>query len=300
MTETAIDAEKLGTPPLVSVCIPVYNCEAFIEAAIRSVLAQTFQDFEIVVVDNASPDRTVEVVSGIKDCRIRLIRNETNLGPCKNWNISMEQARGKYIKMVGADDILYKDCLAEKVAILEGDRENKIAMVCTRRDIIDAAGQVMLRDRGWPAQSSALRLSGREAIRKMARAGRNLLGEPVCVFFRRSDALDLGGFNPEIYRTLPFCLDWDLWCRLLQRGDLAVCGNTLCAFRVNAGSESLTLVKKFADNDRLFIESLKQREMADISRLDLLTGAMGAWRDSLLRRGFYTYLKLRRMLPSAG
>jgi hypothetical protein len=127
----------------------------------------------------------------------------------------------------------------------------------------------------------------------MARAGRNLIGEPLTTMFRREDALRLGGFDPVVYDKLPFCLDWDLWCRLLQLGDLAVNGPALGAFRVNAGSESLTLVSKFAENDRAFISRLRDRGMADISAFDVTLGTARAWRDAWLRRAFYAYLKLR-------
>lgn len=284
--------------PLVSVCIPVYNCETYIGEAIQSILSQSFQDFEIVVVDNASTDRTKEVVQSFQDARIRLILNETNVGPCRNWNISMEESRGKYIKMVGADDLLYPDCLEEQVRVFEDHAGEEVAVVCCPRDIIDAAGKVMFRNHGWQTRSRAIRMHGRHAVRSMARAGRNLIGEPLTLLFRRRDALSLGGFDPEVYRRLPFCLDWDLWCRLLQRGDLHVCANALGAFRVNAGSESLTLANHFAKYDRLFIESLRDRNLAELRPTDVLLGAIRSWRDAWLRRGFYSFLQMRKMLPT--
>lgn len=280
--------------PAVSVCIAVRNCEAYIGAAINSVLGQRYEDFEVVVVDNASTDGTLCIVRSIRDSRIRLIENPVNVGPCHNWNRAIEEARGRYVKLFGADDILYPDCLAEQAAIFDADPGRSVALVCCPRDIIDSAGRVRMRSRGWWTGGTRLRLSGREAMRRMARAGRNLIGEPLTTMFRRDDAIRLGGFDPAVYASLPFCLDWDFWCRLLQHGDLVVDARALGAFRVNEGSESLTLAAGFAKNDRDFIRSLRDRGMADLSTFDLAIGAARAWRDAWLRRAFYAYLRLCR------
>lgn len=283
-----------GREPTVSVCIAVRNCETYIAAAIESVLGQRYDDFEVVVVDNASTDRTAHVVKSIRDDRVRLVENPVNVGPCHNWNRSIEEARGRYVKVLGADDILYPGCLAEQAAVLDADRDRSVALVCFPRDIIDSAGLVMMRSRGWRTGGNPLRMTGREAMKRMARAGRNLIGEPLTTMFRRDDALEIGCFDPAVYASLPFCLDWDLWCRLLGKGDLVVNGGALGAFRVNAGSESLTLVSHFAENDRRFITRLRDEGMADIGALDLAFGSVRAWRDAWLRRVFYTYLKIRR------
>lgn len=293
MTQAA-PSDNAARSPAVSVCIAVRNCETYIGSAIDSVLRQRHDDFEVVVVDNASTDGTVAVVRSIRDDRLRLVENPVNVGPCHNWNRAIEEARGRYVKVFGADDILYPDCLAEQAAVLDADQGRAVALVCCPRDIIDSRGRVMMRSRGWTTRGTSLRLTGREAMRRMARAGRNLIGEPLTTMFRRDDALRLGGFDPAVYATLPFCLDWDFWCRLLQGGDLVINARALGAFRVNEGSESLTLVGQFARNDRDFIRSLRDRGMAEVGALDLALGSARAWRDACLRRAFYAFLKLRR------
>jgi len=282
--------------PLVSVCIAVFNCERYIGQAIRSALNQTFNDFEVLVVDNASTDNTVGVVESIGDPRIRLIRNPTNIGPCLNWNRSIEEARGTFIKMLGADDLLYPTCLERQIVAFHGPLGESMALACFPRDIIDSAGRVRLRAHGWRADEPR-RIPGREAIRIMARRGRNTIGEPVTTFFRRRDAVALGCFSPDIEQRLPFCLDWDLWCRLLQRGDLFVCPNVLGAFRVNEGSNSLNLVDQFARNDRDFVAYLQRNGYADISAWDYWLGAMRSRKDALLRRAFYRYMALTGQRP---
>lgn len=285
---------KASSTPLVSVCIPVYNCERYIGEAIQSVLGQTFQDFEIVVVDNASTDRTLDAVRAIDDSRVRILANASNLGPCINWNRSIEESRGTYIKMLGADDLLYPHCLESQVAAFEGPNGDSLTLACCPRDIIDSTGKLLIRKHGWRIHGTHLRLPGRDAIRAMARRGRNLIGEPLSTLYRRRDAMELQCFSADIDVQFPFCLDWDLWCRLLQRGYLHITGESLGAFRVNAGSASLSLVDQFARNDREYIRYLRRRGMAELTRFDCWLGAVGAWRDAWLRRLFYAYLGLAR------
>ena len=86
--------------PKVSVCIPTYRGAATLGAAIASVLAQSMADFELVVLDDNSPDNTADVVAGFADGRIRYLRNPANLGPEGNWNRCLTEARGAYVKVL--------------------------------------------------------------------------------------------------------------------------------------------------------------------------------------------------------
>src|SRR5437667_3511518 len=90
--------QALSAVPAVSVCIPAYRGAAHIGEAIESVLAQSFADFELVVVDDASRDDTAAVVARYRDPRIRFLRNERNAGVQANWNRCLELARGRYFK----------------------------------------------------------------------------------------------------------------------------------------------------------------------------------------------------------
>ncbi len=91
-------------PVLVSVVIPAYNCEIYIAQAIRSVLAQTEQNFEIVIVDDASSDKTVEIIRSFSDQRISLYLNEQNRGVSHTRNEAFRMARGEWIALLDADD----------------------------------------------------------------------------------------------------------------------------------------------------------------------------------------------------
>jgi succinoglycan biosynthesis protein ExoO len=90
--------------PVVSVIIPVYNTEDYIERAVRSVLEQSFQDLEVVVVDDASTDRSFEVVNAIKDSRVKLFKNEQNSGAGATRNRAIQESTGEWIAVLDSDD----------------------------------------------------------------------------------------------------------------------------------------------------------------------------------------------------
>lgn len=284
--------QKAINQPLVSVCIPVRNCQDYIRDAIDSVLKQTYVNFEVVVVDDASTDRTVEAVRAFHDPRIVLFTNPRNLGVCANWNLAINKARGEYVKLLCADDVLYRNCLEQQVRMFHDESGRSLALVCSPRDIIDSDGRVRLRSRGWPKAAKGRRIPGRTAVLQMARQGRNLIGEPLCVLFRKDAFSATGGFDSAVQKQIPFCLDWDLWCRLLQTGDLFVTEETQGAFRVNSGSASLSMARRFAESDRIFIRRLRDNHLAELTHFDVAIGCIRSRRDAWLRRLFYALLSL--------
>jgi glycosyltransferase involved in cell wall biosynthesis len=123
----------IGTP-LVSVCIPTYNGQAYLRECLESVLAQTFPDFEILVVDDHSRDDTLAILGEYakRDPRIRIARNPKNLGLVGNWNRCVELAKGEWIKFVFQDDLIAPTCVEKLVSA----GEKGFSMVVCRRDIL--------------------------------------------------------------------------------------------------------------------------------------------------------------------
>ena len=107
------------TEPLVSVIIAVYNGEDTIGKTIESVLSQTYYNMEIIIVDDASTDRSKEIISGYRDERIRTFFLETNNNVCNAGNVGFQNARGKYVALIGHDDLWDKEKLHKQVAFLE-------------------------------------------------------------------------------------------------------------------------------------------------------------------------------------
>lgn len=213
----------------VSVCVPVFQGERHLRAALDSVLAQTGVDFEVVVVDNASTDSTAAILAGYDDPRLRVIRQPSTVGMTDNFAAAVEASQGDHVKVCCADDLLLPDALAAQSRVLSERPE--ISVVASRRLLID--------DDGANAGSVGLRgflgrHSGAEVARRFARWGVNSVGEPACVMFRRRDYDAVGGWA----RDLPYPCDLETWLRLLQRGDLLGQAQPLAAFRLGSGAHS--------------------------------------------------------------
>lgn len=109
--------------PLVSIGLPVFNGERYLEGAVRAILEQTFTDFELVVCDNASTDGTADILARLsrEDRRIKVHRNPVNIGAAPNWNRVFELSTGRYFKWVAHDDLHEPEFLERTVDVLEQD-----------------------------------------------------------------------------------------------------------------------------------------------------------------------------------
>ena len=130
---------------LVSILIPVYNREEFIGECIESALVQTFASIEIVVVDNASTDKTWEICQqfAAKDHRVRVFQNDINIGPVRNWLACVMQARGEYTKILWSDDLIHPDFLEKMLPYLE---DPCVGFVYSSAYIFGTVSQL----RNWP------------------------------------------------------------------------------------------------------------------------------------------------------
>lgn len=105
--------EKNISEFIVSILIPVYNRDNFLDGCVKSALRQTYKNIEIIIVDNASTDKTWEICKkwAVLDPRVKIYRNEKNLGPVRNWKKCAELASGRYSKILFSDDLLEVDCI---------------------------------------------------------------------------------------------------------------------------------------------------------------------------------------------
>lgn len=108
---------------LVSILVVSYNAEKYIEKTLRSCLAQTYPDFEILVLDNASRDRTVEIITNLNDSRITLFEGKENIGPYAGLNFLLGKANGEYIAIQDHDDVWLPKKLTKQVEFLENNQE---------------------------------------------------------------------------------------------------------------------------------------------------------------------------------
>ncbi len=128
--------------PKVSILIPVFNRYDYVADCIQSALDQTYQDIEVVVVDNASTDDTWDIIKKYseKDARVRAFRNSTNIGPVKNWMRCIDEATGEYGKILWSDDLIAPNFLEQTLLIL--DAHDDVGFVFTGTEIfIDGTGR---------------------------------------------------------------------------------------------------------------------------------------------------------------
>lgn len=187
----------MSAPPRVSVAMAVYNGERFLRDAIDSVLAQTLEDFELIIVDDGSADSTAEILAGYGDERVVVITNGENVGLTRSLNRCLERARGEYVARMDADDVCYARRLERQAAYL--DRHPTVGFLGTHTERIDERGRCVGVNRP-PSGASRLRW-------------RLLLGTPIAhpsVMFRRRLVEALGGYND----SLRYAQDHDLWVRL--------------------------------------------------------------------------------------
>ncbi len=204
--------------PRVSVLIPTFNRAIYILLAVNSVLAQTFSDLEVIVVDDGSTDRTADKLHEISDPRVHYIY-QNNRGVAAALNTACRAARGEYLARLDSDDIMLPNHLAELVPILDTDRE--LALVYGRAQAIDSAGGLLSQLYGGPPKFPGQWLKS------------ELYADCVCTvacLFRRSCLEQLGGFN-EALRSNE---DWDLMIRMSTHWPFFYCNQVLTHYRLHS------------------------------------------------------------------
>jgi glycosyltransferase involved in cell wall biosynthesis len=213
------------TTPLISVLLPVYNQVRYVGYGLESILTQTFGDFELLIVDDGSTDGSSDIISRYSDPRIRVIRNQTNIGLAPSLNRGMAAARGKYLARQDADDISLPERFAKEVTYLEAHPD--VALLGTGADIIDDNGNFLWR----PARPST------DVELKWEMLSRNPFFH-TSVMFRRRVVDKVGGYttDPVIFRA--FVEDYDLWSRVAQVGRVFLLPEPLVQYRIYPNNSS--------------------------------------------------------------
>ena len=230
--------------PLISVCIPVFNGENYIRECIDSVLRQTEGNFELIVADNCSTDRTLEIVGSFRDPRIRVVRSESNIGSINNFNKCIQLSKGKYFILLPHDDILLPTALYTFSRPLIED--SKIGLAYSSYYTIDAAGKRI----GFRMIASDDRvLSGEEAIGECI-----IHGSPIqCAMVRAKLFSRLGSFDKDLF---VWC-DVDLWCRIFLDGNKAAYFKTpQNCVRIHPEQGQRAFLKRDKDNVRILSDHL--------------------------------------------
>ncbi len=238
----------MNPAPKVTVFIPTYNYGIYLDEAIQSILAQTFTDFELIIVDNCSTDNTEELVKKyLGDPRVTYYKNETNVGLVGNWNKCLDYARGEYLKMLCADDKLHPQLLEKFVAIM--DQYPEVAIVGSHCEVFG--------DYSFCRISPFIGLVKSETVRRVLLGQFNRLRNPTVTMFRNKDAKKAGHFHLGLKKLA----DREYYMRLLTMGECYIVPECLSYVRAHSQRESAK-IKSLQYNavfeTYTFIESVKK------------------------------------------
>lgn len=230
----------------VTVFVAVYNGDAFLAETIESVLTQTYRDFELLVIDDCSIDRTAEILQAFDDPRLRVERNERNRGRTYTRNRGLQLGRGELLAVLDADDVCEPERLARSVAFLESHPD--VAAVGSAATYVDEVGRPLFVNR-VPTDSRLIR---------------ERLFTVNCfvhssVMLRREWALAVGGYDERLSQAE----DYDLLLRLSARHALANLPEPLVRYRIHGGQVSqqkLAAQRKLANAVRVAAFESQRRD----------------------------------------
>lgn len=205
----------MNDSPLVSVLMTVYNREKYIAEAIQSVINSTYQNWELIIVDDRSKDKSVEIARTfeVKEERIKVYINEKNLGDYPNRNQAASYARGKYLKYVDADDMIYRYALEQMVYYMEKYNSAGYGLCALPQDI----------DQPFP-----ILLNPKEAYDWNYNRYSLFHKSPLGAIINREAFVSIGGFSGKQHLG-----DFELWLRLSQSFNLLLMDISIGWYRVH-------------------------------------------------------------------
>ncbi len=201
----------------------VFNETAFLPDAIRSIIGQTFTDFEFLIVDDGSASVTSDLLAGVRDPRVRIVRNQTNQGLTRSLKRGVELSAGRYIARLDADDFAFRDRLEKQVKFMEGHKE--VVLLGGACTLIDEQGR-RIGLRNCPESDLEIRWTG-------------LLTSPFlhpAAMFRRQVLVENNLSYDPAFGTAQ---DYDLWMRMLKHGQGANLSHPLIQYRIRSGATRL-------------------------------------------------------------
>lgn len=210
--------------PLISVVLPVYNCEAYVSGSVNSILGQSFGDFELLIIDDASTDATIPEIKTISDDRIRLIEKERNSGYTDSLNLGISMAKGKYIARMDGDDISLPERFSRQVDFLESHPD--VILCGTAFRILGTPTVISVPETHEQIKAALLKASCFAHPSVMVR--KSALERLSLVYDKQ--------FEPAE--------DYDLWTRLVGFGKLHNLQEVLLEYRIHENQVSNTRAEK--------------------------------------------------------
>lgn len=214
--------------PLISVVMPAYNAQEYISIAIESILSQTLKQFELIIINDCSRDKTLDIIKSFlkKDYRVKLVNNDTRLYIADSLNKGISFAKSNIIARMDADDISFPNRLELQFRLINSSKN--IAAVGTNIVLIDTAGKEIA-TRRYPHSSKEL---------KSCLFRYSPFAHPV-VMFKKNMFEEVGGYNRKYSPTE----DLDLWFRLGRKYDFKSISKALLKYRLDEKSSSHKALK---------------------------------------------------------
>lgn len=220
--------------PQISVVMSVYNCEKYVGETIQSVIDQTFTDWEFIIINDASKDKSAEVIRSFDDDRIIFIDNKENKGQCANLNHGISLARGKYIARLDHDDLCYKDRFFKQFSYME--EHPKIDLLSSWLDTL-VDGKIYLKKGVEIKSLSEMKFSHTFYNYGMAHSA----------FFIRKSALTQYDIVYDI--DYKFCEDYRMVLQFMQYGEIFSLNESLGAYREFPEQVTQTIGKAIIDEE---------------------------------------------------
>ena len=285
--------DPAGKPmPLVSVVIPVYNRQDTILASVESVLRQTFTDFELIVVDDCSDDKTVQLLSSVEDSRLSVITHLSNQGAGAARNTGIRAAKGKYVAFHDSDDEWLPLKLEKQLVALDEQGRGTIGAYCAMILIQDSspAPNRLVSFRCIPG-NTRVSLSG--CMRPSLLRGGSLISTQTLLVDRKT-ILEVGGFD-ESLRALE---DWDCCLRLAEKGQFAFVNEPLVIQRFSPNSITRSAENRVKAHTRILSKLAHAvSDSPDIGAYQYKIVAGGWRRIGAYREAQRYYLKALRCRP---
>jgi glycosyltransferase involved in cell wall biosynthesis len=276
---------SLKSEPLVSVCVPAYNSEKTIAKTITSLIHQTYQNLEIIIIDNCSADATVNVAEGFQDPRIKVIRCEEHLPAAeKNWNRCFSHANGEFMAIFHADDMYLPDMISRQIETFL--TIPSVGSVFTQGNIINENDEVMGEFQLPPKIKGAEPYSYPE-IFNCALVYADFLPTPSAML-RRDIYQKLSPFRHDQFRSAS---DFDLWLRAAAEAPVVILDEKLMNYRVSRAQGSTKINKSRTEESDFFrvmdYHIAMNKDAAMISAYSMNSYKISKMGDQLIRAGNY-------------
>lgn len=265
--------------PKVSIVIPSHNAMPYLKDAVASALSQHYENLEVVVVENASTDKSAQWLHTQSDPRLSVVYRAELQSAALNWTQAVHESSGEYVKLLCADDLLDPEIVADQVAVLQA--QPTAVMVASKRRVIDSQGAVIKRTHGLNGLKQLE--AGPAALKRCFLAGSNLLGEPASILFRSTEIKAVMPWHS----TWPYVTDIATYAQVLRRGDVATINKVQASFRIATTSWSASLVGQQEDQFARWQRSEIETGFVSLTSVENLKSRINLKLRTFARRIFF-------------